>query len=72
MKLPVYVCKLDKGYYTKVHFLVQWLSNCFFSSNSATSAPVECLYSIAGKVFRSERCSFKDDTFEKLKYDDLM
>ena len=40
--------------------------NCFLSSNSATSAPVECLFSIAGKVFRPERCSLKDDTFEKL------
>ena len=36
------------------------------SSNSATSALVECLLSIAGKVFRPERCSLKDDTFEKL------
>ena len=27
------MCKLDKGYYTKVHFLVEWLNNCF-SSNS--------------------------------------
>ena len=60
------MCKLDKGYYTKVHFLVEWLNNYFFSSNSATSAPVECLFSTAGKVFRPERCSLKDDTFEKL------
>ena len=40
--------------------------NCFFSSNSATSAHVECLLSTAGKIFRPERCSLKDDTFEKL------
>ena len=58
------MCKLDKVYNTKVHFLVEWLNNCF-SSNSATSAPVECLFSIAGKVFRTERCSFKDYTCEK-------
>ena len=65
--IPVYVCKLDKGFYTKVHFLVEWLNNSYcFSSNSAKSAPVECLFRIAGKVFRPERCSLKDDTFEKL------
>ena len=50
----------------KSTFLVERLNNCF-SSKSATSAPVECLFSIAGKVFRPERCSLKDDTFEKLK-----
>ena len=61
----VYVSKVDKGYYTKVHFLVEWLNNCFFIQ-SATSAPVECLFSIAGKVSRPERCSLKDDTFDKL------
>ena len=55
-----------QGYYTKVYFLVEWLNNCF-SSNGATSAPVECLFSIACKVFRPERFSLKDDTFEKLK-----
>ena len=49
----------------KSTFFVEWLNNCF-SSNSATLAPVECLFSIAGKVLRVERCSLKDDTFEKL------
>ena len=58
------MCKLDKGYYTKVSFLVELLT--VFSSISATFAPVECLLSTAGEVFKPERCSLKDDTFEKL------
>ena len=40
--------------------------NNYFFIQSATSAPVECLFSIAGKNFRPERCSLKYDTFEKL------
>ena len=50
---------------TYKRFLVEWINN-FFSSNSATSAPVEFLFSIAGKVFSPVRCSLKADTFEKL------
>ena len=27
------MCNLDKGYYTEVHFLGEWLNNCFSSNN---------------------------------------
>ena len=33
---------------------------------AATSAPVERLFSVAGKTFRAERCSLKDNTFQNL------
>ena len=32
------------------------------------SAPVEQLFSVAGKVFRPERCRLKDETFYRLMF----
>ena len=34
----------------------------------ASSAPVELLFSVAGKVFKPDRCQMKDSTFETLLF----
>ena len=39
-----------------------------FHTIPASSAPVECMFSVAGKIFRPDRCSLRDTTFETLMF----
>ena len=39
-----------------------------YLSVPASSAPVERLFSIGGKILRNERCSMSDRTFERLMF----
>lgn len=41
---------------------------CQYLSVPASSAPVERLFSVAGKIFRPDRCNLSDSLFEKLMF----
>ncbi|KAI0223224.1 hypothetical protein LSAT2_025546, partial [Lamellibrachia satsuma] len=41
---------------------------CRYLAVPASSAPVERIFSIAGKIFRPERCSLSDERFEHLMF----
>ena len=69
LALPILDEKEDPlGFWKKHEHRFPLLSKlaAFYLSIPASSAPVERLFSIAGKIFRPERCRLNDITFEDL------
>ena len=58
---PLDFWKLNQARFPHLSMLAE-----HYLSILASSAPVEQLFSIAEKIFRPDRCSMSDETFQKL------